>query len=60
VHGSTVSGTVVETVYLGMYTQVHADTQLGRIVSHAEDPPSLGASVSLAWDADDAYVITGK
>jgi len=56
-HGSVVSGTVVDTVYLGMYTQVHADTQLGRIVCHAENPPRPNSSVTLAWDADDAYVV---
>ena len=57
-HGSFVTGSVADTVYLGMYTQVHADTRAGRIVCHSETPPALGSPVSLAWDADDSYVVS--
>ena len=52
-------GTLAQIVYLGMYTQFHVDTPVGRIVSHrlAEGTPALttGAPVSVAWDADQSY-----
>ena len=59
--GSQLEGTLAQVVYLGMYTQFHVDTRAGRIVSHrlAESIPTLvaGATVSLAWDADQSYTL---
>jgi spermidine/putrescine transport system ATP-binding protein len=59
--GTRLRGTLAEVVYLGMYTQFHAETRAGRIVSHrlAEDGPGLapGATVSLTWDADQSYTL---
>src|SRR2546430_109005 len=40
--GSRLTGTIDEVVYLGMYTQFHADTQAGRIVCHRLADESLG------------------
>jgi spermidine/putrescine transport system ATP-binding protein len=61
-NGSRLGGTVVDLVYLGMYTQVHVDTAAGRVVSHCLADQSLeglerGGAVVLAWDADDSYVL---
>src|SRR5690242_11186575 len=41
--GSRVDGTVAEVVFLGMYTQFHVDTSVGRLVSHRM-ADELGAS----------------
>jgi spermidine/putrescine transport system ATP-binding protein len=61
-NGSRLSGTVADIVYLGMYTQIHVDTAVGRVVSHrlADEPLEgleRGGAVELAWDADDSYVL---
>jgi spermidine/putrescine transport system ATP-binding protein len=63
--GSQLDGTVSEIVFLGMYTQFHVDTHLGRVVSHrvadtTHDAPELGAAVTLSWDADDSYVLESR
>jgi spermidine/putrescine transport system ATP-binding protein len=59
--GSHLDGTVAEVVYLGMYTQFHVDTPVGRVVSHrlADDAPRLegGAIVTVSWDADQSYTL---
>ena len=57
--GSRVDGTVAEVVFLGMYTQFHVDTSVGRLVSHRmadELGASFGAgsTVALSWDAEQA------
>ena len=38
--GSRLEGTIAEVVFLGMYTQFHVDTSVGRLVSHrmADEP----------------------
>src|SRR6476661_7848010 len=61
-NGSRLAGTVADIVYLGMYTQFHVDTGAGRVVSHrladrSVGGPERGATVELAWDADDSYVL---
>ena len=61
-NGSRLAGTVADIVYLGMYTQFHVDTGAGRVVSHRLADRSVGgaergATVELAWDADDSYVL---
>ena len=63
--GSRLEGTIAELVYLGMYTQFHADTAAGRVVSHrladetgAELEP--GAQVVLSWEAEDASVLSSE
>jgi spermidine/putrescine transport system ATP-binding protein len=60
--GSRLDGTVSQVVYLGMYTQFHVDTPVGRVVSHrlAESTPdslSTGSLVVVAWDADQTYTL---
>src|SRR6187549_213342 len=41
--GSRLDGTIAEIVYLGMYTQFHVDTRLGRVVCHRLADESLDA-----------------
>jgi ABC-type Fe3+/spermidine/putrescine transport system ATPase subunit len=60
--GSRLTGTLAEIVYLGMYTQFHLDTPLGRVVSHRladEELPELqvGSRVTASWGSDDAAVL---
>ena len=57
--GSRVDGTVAEVVFLGMYTQFHVDTPVGRLVSHRladelDTSYETGAPVTLSWDAEQA------
>jgi len=63
--GSRLEGTIAELVYLGMYTQLHAETAAGRVVSHVLEgdlQPSFeaGAPVVLWWDAEHAAAIAGE
>jgi hypothetical protein len=60
--GSRLEGSLAQVVYLGMYTQFHVDTPVGRVVSHrlaegAPDSLSAGSSVAVAWDADQTYTL---
>jgi spermidine/putrescine transport system ATP-binding protein len=60
--GSQLEGTIVEVVYLGMYTQLHVDTRAGRIVSHRLADESAarleaGAPVTLSWAPEHASVL---
>jgi spermidine/putrescine transport system ATP-binding protein len=60
--GSSLDGTLADVVYLGMYTQLHVDTAAGRVVCHRLADRSLadlvpGTGVTIAWDADDSYVL---
>ena len=53
------SGTVVEVVFLGMYTQFHVDTRVGRLVSHRladelDTSYEAGSTVTLSWDPEQA------
>ena len=55
--GSRVEGTIAEIVYLGMYTQFHVDTRVGRVVSHrlADElvsPPGVGSRAVLSWEPE--------
>src|SRR6266568_1324762 len=57
--GSRLEGTIAEIVYLGMYTQFHVDTRVGRVVSHRLADESLGAfetgsPVALTWESEHA------
>ena len=57
--GSRVDGTVAEVVFLGMYTQFHVDTPVGRLVSHrlADELSTsyeAGAPVTLSWEPEQA------
>ncbi len=61
--GSTLQGSVVEIVYLGMYTQVHVDTGAGRLICHrlADEPAQAlahGSRVRLSWEPEHASVLT--
>jgi spermidine/putrescine transport system ATP-binding protein len=63
--GSRLEGTISELVYLGMYTQLYAETAAGRVVCHrlASDLlPSfeVGAPVVLWWDAEHAAALAGE
>ena len=60
--GSRLDGTIAEVVYLGMYTQFHIETRLGRVVSHRLADESLGAfetgsPVALTWESEHAAVL---
>ncbi len=60
--GSRLTGTVAEVVYLGMYTQFHVETPVGRVVAHRmadEDLPPFeaGARVAVSWDPENASVL---
>jgi spermidine/putrescine transport system ATP-binding protein len=60
--GSRVEGTIGEIVFLGMYTQFHVDTGVGRLVSHrmADDslaPLDVGTRVALAWEPEEASLL---
>ncbi|HET7555738.1 MAG TPA: ABC transporter ATP-binding protein [Gaiellaceae bacterium] len=57
--GSRVDGTVAEVVFLGMYTQFHVDTRVGRIVSHRladelRTSYESGSPVTLSWEPEQA------
>jgi spermidine/putrescine transport system ATP-binding protein len=60
--GSRLAGTVAEVVFLGMYTQFHVDTRIGRVVSHrlADEPLALleaGSQVALEWAPEHASLL---
>ncbi len=60
--GSSLTGTIAEIVYLGMYTQFHVDTPAGRVISHrlAEDaiaPLELQSRVLLTWEPEHTSVL---
>ncbi|HST25724.1 MAG TPA: ABC transporter ATP-binding protein [Gaiellaceae bacterium] len=62
--GSRLEATVAEVVYLGMYTQYHADTKAGRVTSHRLADESLarfesGSRVSVSWDPEHSAVLEG-
>jgi spermidine/putrescine transport system ATP-binding protein len=61
---SRLTGTLAEVVYLGMYTQLHVDTRVGRVVSHrlASEPAARlqpGAAVTVWWSPDEATATLG-
>jgi spermidine/putrescine transport system ATP-binding protein len=60
--GTRLVGTIVEIVYLGMYTQFHVDTKAGRVVCHhlADDSVEQfepGSTVALSWEPEHTSVI---
>jgi spermidine/putrescine transport system ATP-binding protein len=60
--GSRLDGTVAEIVFLGMYTQFHVDTAVGRFVAHrlADEelaPLQAGAPVALSWEPEQASLL---
>jgi spermidine/putrescine transport system ATP-binding protein len=60
--GSRLSGTVAEIVFLGMYTQFHVETRVGRVVAHrlADEPLAaleVGSRVALEWEAEHASLL---
>jgi len=60
--GSRLDGTIAEIVYLGMYTQFHIDTRLGRVFCHRLADESLdrfetGSSVALTWESEHAALL---
>jgi len=60
--GSWLRGTVVEIVFLGMYTQFHVDTLAGRLVAHRLADESLdrlevGSQVVLEWPAEHSSLL---
>jgi spermidine/putrescine transport system ATP-binding protein len=63
--GSRLGGNVAEVVFLGMYTQFHVDTPVGRVVSHrlADEVPAgleSGAKVTLSWEPEQATALAGE
>jgi spermidine/putrescine transport system ATP-binding protein len=60
--GSRLDGTVVEMVYLGMYTQFHVDTPGGRVVTHRLADELLagiepGSEVTLSWEPEQTHLL---
>jgi spermidine/putrescine transport system ATP-binding protein len=60
--GSRLEGRIAEIVYLGMYTQFHVDTKVGRVVSHRLADEVLsgldpGSGVALSWDPEQTSVL---
>ena len=60
--GSRLEGTNAEIVFLGMYTQFHVDTRVGRLVSHRLADESLGplepgSHVTLSWEPEQASLL---
>jgi spermidine/putrescine transport system ATP-binding protein len=60
--GSRLDGTIAEIVFLGMYTQFHVDTRVGRLVSHRLADESLGplepgSHVTLSWEPEQASLL---
>ena len=60
--GSRLTGAIAEIVYLGMYTQFHVDTQVGRVVCHRLADESLapletGTRVTLSWPVEQASLL---
>jgi spermidine/putrescine transport system ATP-binding protein len=60
--GSRLQGTIAELVFLGMYTQFHVDTQVGRLASFRLANESLaalevGSRVALEWAPEDATLL---
>src|SRR3989442_5198051 len=60
--GSRLDGTIAEIVYLGMYTQFHIDTRLGRVVCHRLADESLdafaaGSPLALTWEPEHAALL---
>ena len=63
--GTRLEGTVVQVVYLGMYTQFHVETAVGRLVSHRladelVDPLEPTTRVSLTWEPEHTSVVSGS
>jgi spermidine/putrescine transport system ATP-binding protein len=62
--GSRLEGTIVEIVYLGMYTQFHVDTRAGRVLSsrladELVSPLEVGTRVALSWEPEYTSVLAG-
>jgi spermidine/putrescine transport system ATP-binding protein len=60
--GTRLEGTVVQVVYLGMYTQFHVETAAGRLVSHrladeVLDPLEPRSRVVLTWEPEHTAVL---
>jgi spermidine/putrescine transport system ATP-binding protein len=60
--GSRIEGTIADVVFLGMYTQFHVETGVGRLVCHRLADESLaaneaGARVSLSWEPEQASLL---
>ena len=58
-------GTLVEIVYLGMYTQFHVATKAGRVVASrlADElvtPLEVGSSVMVSWEPVHTSVVSGS
>jgi spermidine/putrescine transport system ATP-binding protein len=60
--GTRLEGTVVQVVYLGMYTQFHVETAAGRLVSHRladelVDPLEPASRVAITWEPEHTAVL---
>jgi len=63
--GSMLGGTIVEVVYLGMYTQFHVTTKAGRVVASrlADElvtPLEVGSPVIVSWEPEHTSVVSGS
>jgi spermidine/putrescine transport system ATP-binding protein len=63
--GSRLEGTIDEVVFLGMYSQFHVDTRIGRLICHrlADEslaPLTAGSRIALWWEAEHGSVLAGS
>jgi spermidine/putrescine transport system ATP-binding protein len=61
--GSRLGGTIAEVVYLGMYTQFHVRTDVGRVIASrlADEslaPFEVGAPVVVSWEPEHTSVVS--
>ncbi|HSC91577.1 MAG TPA: ABC transporter ATP-binding protein, partial [Gaiellaceae bacterium] len=60
---NAIAGTVAETAYVGVATQVLVDTAAGRLMVYAQndrpgtEPPRVGSAATLSWSPDATFVV---
>ncbi|HSL63575.1 MAG TPA: ABC transporter ATP-binding protein [Gaiellaceae bacterium] len=60
---NTLAGTVAETAYVGVATQLLVDTAAGRLMVYAQndrpgsEPPPVGSPATLSWSPDATFVV---
>ena len=60
---NALAGTVIETAYIGLATQVLVDTGAGRVMVFAQNdrpgtaPPAVDSPITLSWDPGATFVI---
>ncbi len=66
VEANTISGTIAETAYIGVATQIVVETPAGTVQVFAQNTggrgaiPQPGARVTLSWDSQETFVVDGE